>query len=137
MEYLIGAALGLVIAGGARAIGLDRERGFYPVVLIVIASYYVLFAAMASPRSAIVVETAIAIGFVAIALIGFRTSRWLVLAAIAGHGVFDRVHHHLVDNPGVPRWWPGFCLAIDVGLAGIAALLLARDSRQSGTTANR
>ena len=46
MEYLIGLMLAVAVAGFATAIGLDRERGFYPPVLIVIASYYVLFAVM-------------------------------------------------------------------------------------------
>ena len=42
--------------------------------------------------------------------------------AIAGHGVFDFFHHSLVENPGVPRWWPGFCLAFDVGLGAYLAV---------------
>ena len=46
MEYLIGLILSVAVAGFATAIGLDRERAFYPTVLIVIASYYVLFAVM-------------------------------------------------------------------------------------------
>lgn len=33
-------------------------------------------------------------------------------------------HGHLVANPGVPRWWPGFCLAFDVVVAAILAWLL-------------
>jgi hypothetical protein len=41
MEYLIGLILSLAVAGSAVAIGFDRERAFYPTVLIVIASYYV------------------------------------------------------------------------------------------------
>ena len=46
MEYLIGLILSVAVAGSAAAIGLDRERAFYPTVLMVIASYYVLFAVM-------------------------------------------------------------------------------------------
>jgi hypothetical protein len=50
--YLIGLILALAVAGSATAIGLDRERAFYPTVLMVIASYYVLFAVVgASPRT--------------------------------------------------------------------------------------
>ena len=43
MEYLIGLFLSLAVAGLATIIGLDREPAFHPTVLIVIASYYVLF----------------------------------------------------------------------------------------------
>ena len=43
MEYLIGVILSLAVAAFVTVTGLDRERGFYPPVLIVVASYYVLF----------------------------------------------------------------------------------------------
>jgi hypothetical protein len=45
---------------------------------------------------------------------------------LAGHGVFDVAHSHLVSNPGVPLWWPSFCLAFDAFLAAILAWLLYR-----------
>jgi len=46
MEYLIGVILTLAVAAFAAVIGFDRERAFYSTVLIGIASYYALFAAM-------------------------------------------------------------------------------------------
>ena len=49
MGYLIGLLLSVAVAAFATVTGLDRERGFYPTVLIVIASYYVLFALMGFP----------------------------------------------------------------------------------------
>ena len=27
---------------------------------------------------------------------------------------FDLLHHWFIENPGVPHWWPGFCLAFNV-----------------------
>ena len=45
MEYLVGMVLSLATAGVATAAGFDRERAFYPTVLVVIASYSVLFTA--------------------------------------------------------------------------------------------
>ena len=44
MEYLIGIILAAAVAGSAVIIGFDRERSFYATALIVIATYYVLFA---------------------------------------------------------------------------------------------
>ena len=38
MEYLIGTGLALSVSLLARFVGLDRDRAFYPTVLIVIAS---------------------------------------------------------------------------------------------------
>jgi hypothetical protein len=43
MPYLVWIVLSLGVALFARRVGLDRDRAFYPTVLIVIASYYVLF----------------------------------------------------------------------------------------------
>jgi hypothetical protein len=54
------------------------------------------------------------IAFAALAVAGFKRKLWIVAAALAGHGVFDAVHGTLLTNPGVPVWWPAFCLAYDV-----------------------
>src|ERR1700731_4504314 len=110
MEYLIGLVLCLAVAGFAAVVGLDRERAFYPTVLIVIASYYVLFALMAASGRALLIEIVVASGFLLFAIIGYKRNLWLVAIALAGHGAFDIVHDLLIENPGVPRWWPGFCL---------------------------
>lgn len=124
MPALIGVALAVAVAIFARFVGLDRDRAFYPVILIVIASYYALFAVLGG-GVAIVPET-IGFGFfAAAAAIGFRTTLWTVAAALAAHGVFDTFHHALVENAGVPTWWPSWCLAYDVTAAiCLAALIL-------------
>ena len=128
MEYLIGLILSLAVAGSATIIGFDRERAFYPTVLIVIASYYVLFALMGASGRTLVFELIVASGFLLVAVIGFKRNLWLVVAALVGHGVFDFVHHLFIENPGVPHWWPGFCLVFDVIVGGFLAVLLMRRS---------
>jgi hypothetical protein len=122
MEYLIGLILAAAVAGLATVIGFDRERAFYPTVLIVIASYYVLFAAMGASSRTLIIESAVASGFLLVAVLGFRRNIWLVVAALIGHGVFDFVHHLVIDNRGVPYWWPGFCLGFDVTLGVFLAV---------------
>jgi hypothetical protein len=131
MEYLIGLILSLAVAGFAIIVGFDRDRSFYPTVLIVIASYYVLFAVMGASERTLVIEIAAASVFLLFAVLGFRKNFWLVSAAIVGHGIFDFVHHLLIENPGVPRWWPGFCLAFDVIFGGSLAIHLIRRSKPS------
>ena len=126
MEYLIGLALAVAVAGFAAVVGFDRDRAFYPTALIVIAAYYVLFAVMDPSRRALGVEIAVACGFVLFAVLGFKRNLLIVAAAIAGHGVFDFVHYLFIDNPGVPRWWPGFCGSIDVALGVLLAARLIR-----------
>lgn len=82
------------------------------------------------------IEIAIASGFILFALLGFKGNLWLVAAALMGHGIFDSVRPRFIANPGVPHWWPCFCLAFDVIFGGWLALqLLQRKSfPQSGAT---
>ena len=127
MEYLIGGLLALALAGLATVVGLDRGPAFYPTVLIVIATYYVLFAVMGASGRILGMEIAVATGFSFLAIVGFKKNLWLVAAALAGHGIFDFVHHLVIENPGVPHWWPGFCLTFD-GIVGawLALRLMTR-----------
>ena len=126
MEYLIGLTRSLAVAGFAAVIGFGRDRAFYPTVLIVIATYNVLFAAMAASRRTLIIEIVVAGGFLLVAVLGFRRNFWLIVAALIGHGVFDFVHRFLIENPGVPHWWPGFCLAFDALLGVFLAVHLIR-----------
>ena len=128
MAYFIGVGLGLFVGILARTVGFERDRAFFPVVLIVVAFYYVLFAAIGGSTSVIVVESLIAILFTALAIFGFRINLWLIVAGLAGHATFDIVHGRFISNPGMPHWWPAFCLSIDFVLAGVAALAYHRRS---------
>jgi hypothetical protein len=86
----------------------------------------VLFAVMGASRHTLVIEIIVASGFLLIAVLGFKRNLWLVAAAFVGHGVFDFVHHSFIDNPGVPQWWPGFCLAFDALIGVFLAWQLIR-----------
>jgi hypothetical protein len=137
MALAVGVLLAFAVGLFATAAGLDRDRAFYPTVAIVVASYYSLFAVMgASPRT-LVLESLVAGAFLAAATLGFRSSLWLVVLALAAHGAFDLTHGSVISNPGVPHWWPPFCLSYDVTAAGYLTWLLtsgrvqARLSRQS------
>ncbi len=109
-----GIGVAAAVAGGARALKIDPERGFYPTILVVIASYFVLFAVMAN--EAVVIELMIAGVFVAIAPFGATTHRRLAGAGIVLHWLFDLLHPWLIGNSGVPQWWPTFCASVDVAL---------------------
>ena len=93
MEYLIGVLLGVVVCVFALVTGFDRDRAFYPTVLAVIPTYYILFAAMASSTQAVVIESTVTCAFWALAVVGFTKNLWLVAAGLAGHGVFDFFLH--------------------------------------------
>ena len=136
LPYVVGLVLSIGVAVFARLVGLDRDRAFYPTVLIVIASYYVLFAAMVGSMQTVLLESAVMALFVIAAVAGFKASAWIIVAGLAGHGLQDVLHSHIVANAGVPAWWPAWCLAYDVGAAGALAWLLTRaDADVAGATA--
>jgi len=124
---LIGIGLAPVVVLLGRVSGLDRDRAMYPITLIVIAAYYVLFATMGGAQ-ALPAELIAATVFIVVAIIGFRTSLWWAAAGIFAHGVlFDWVlHPRLIANPGMPVFWPAFCGSIDVALGLLIAILLLR-----------
>jgi hypothetical protein len=120
----IGVSLALVVGVFATAVRLDRDRALYPTVTIVIAFLYVLFAAMGASTHTLVLESIAGAGFVLAAVVGFRSSLWVVAVALAAHGIFDLVHGAVISNPGVPLWWPEFCSTYDVTAAAYLAWLL-------------
>ena len=126
MPYVVGIVLSLSVALFARRVGFDRDRAFYPTVLIVIASYYVLFAAVSESAQTVLVESILMTGFLIAAVVGFKSSAWIVVGGLAGHGVFDALHGNVLQNSGVRVWWPAFCLAYDLGAAGGLAWVIKR-----------
>jgi hypothetical protein len=128
MEYLIGVGLAAAVCAFAMVSGFDRERVFYPTMVLVVAHYYILFAVMGSSTPVLALESLAAAAFLVLAIIGFKKSLWVTAAALAGHGIFDFFHHLLIQNPGVPAWWPGFCMSFDVLAGGFLAVLLMRRS---------
>jgi len=128
MEYLIGVVLAALVCAFAGLTGFDRDRVFYPTLLTVIATYYILFAVMGGSTPVLTIESLVAGTFLAVAVAGFKKNLWSVVAALAGHGVFDFFHHLFVQNPSVPVWWPGFCLSFDILAGGFLAGLLMKRS---------
>ena len=126
MPYAIGIVASAGVAVFAKSVGLDRDRAFYPTVVIVVALYYVLFAVMSGSVQTIALECVVMSLFTIATLVGFKSSAWIVVAALAGHGVFDAAHGHLIENTGVPAWWPAWCLSYDVGAAAWLGWLLRR-----------
>jgi hypothetical protein len=126
MALLIGVLLALIAGLMGTGVGLDRDRAFYPTITIVIGALYALFAVIGGSMQALVVESLVGLAFIAAAIWGFKSSLWLVVAALAGHGILDFFHPHAIPNPGVPDWWPAFCGTYDVTAAAYLAWLIHR-----------
>jgi hypothetical protein len=126
MPYLTGFILAIVVAAYANAIRFDRDRAFYPMLLVCIASYYVLFATIDGSVRALLLESMFAAVFVAAASWGFRRNLWIIVGALGTHGIFDCLHGRFIVNAAVPHWWPGFCVTFDLTAAAVLGWRHAR-----------
>ena len=126
MAFVTGVVLAVLVGLFARVVGFDRDRAFYPTAMIVIATYYILFACMGATPEVVGTEIVAAAFFVVAATWGFRSSLWIVAAALVAHGIFDFFHAALISNPGMPVWWPAFCGAYDVAAGAFLSVLLFR-----------
>src|SRR4051794_12899050 len=131
VAVLVGAMLAIGVGLFATSTGLDRDRGFYPVATIVTASYYALFAIIGGSSHALALELVAVVGFLAVAVAGFKSSLWLVAGALVAHGIFDLARGSVIANPGVPSWWPQFCLTFDMTLAAYLGWLLVTRRRRA------
>lgn len=70
MAYLLGVVLAAAVCAFALLACFDRDRAFYPAVLIVVVTYYVLFAVMGSSVPALTIESLVAVAFLMVAVAG-------------------------------------------------------------------
>lgn len=136
IPVVVGVLLAIGIAALAKFTRFDEDRSFYSTVLVIIASYYVLFAVLGGSGLALVWELVIAVAFSTAAIIGALFLPTLVGTGIIAHGLFDFVHDAIIENSGVPNWWPSFCGSIDVVL-GLWVIILTRSrltKEKSGTS---
>ena len=93
----------------------------YALGLAVIAFVYIGFAVADGRPRVVAVESSVAMVFVVVAAAAVTGSAWLLVAGLLGHGAKDLWQHrtHYVANT---RWWPPFCLVVDVAAAAIIAV---------------
>ncbi|WP_347332897.1 DUF6010 family protein [Marinimicrobium locisalis] len=112
-----GVILALAVAALARLVKLDQHRLFAPVLLVVIALFYVGFALANGSSHIIIQELTAASLFLILALAGGAFYIPIAIFGLLLHGVFDVFHPSFVENPDVPTWWPAFCAGFDITVA--------------------
>ena len=130
IAFITGVGLAVVLAVFGKLTGYEKDRSFFPTLLIVIASYYMLFAILDGSVSTIVIEIAVAAFFIVLAIWGSYQFPLIVGAAIALHGIFDFMYGYFYLNNGVPVWWPAFCAGIDIPF-GLWVIFLSYKTRSA------
>ncbi len=82
------------------------------LTLVLIAGVYIGYAFKDGRVRSILIELPTALAFTAAAWAGMNGYPSLIIVALALHGLWDLLHHRVVDTE-IPRWYIPFCAATD------------------------
>ncbi len=82
------------------------------ITLILIAGIYIGYGFKDGRPKALATELLTALGFTAAAWFGMLGYPWVIALALAMYGVWDVLHHSLIDTE-IPRWYIPFCATVD------------------------
>jgi hypothetical protein len=121
---LWGVVVGLAQAATPLVFWWLNTATVYAIGTVGIAFIYIGFAVADGRPKVIAVESGVAMGFVVLAAVAVTGSPWLLVAALAGHGLKDFWQHrtHFVSTT---RWWPPFCMTVDFVVAAIIVVEIA------------
>ena len=119
-----GIVVGLLQAATPLAFWWLDDATVYALGLVVIASVYVGFAVADGRPKVIAVESSVTFAVVVVAAAAVTGSPWLLVAGLAGHGLKD-LWQHRTQFVANTRWWPPFCMVVDVVVAAILVVEIA------------
>jgi hypothetical protein len=127
---LWGVAVGVFQAFSPMALWWLDAVDVWGVALALIAAVYVGFAVGDGRKAVLVVEIVVAFAFVLCATLAMASFPWLIVIGLVGHGLKD-LWQHRTQFVANTRWWPPFCLVVDVVAAALTAgfLLTGTDPR--------
>jgi hypothetical protein len=96
----------------------------YALGLAVVAAIYIGFAVADGRVRVIAVESSVAFTFAVVSAAAITATPWLLVVGFVGHGLKDLWQHRtrFVANT---RWWPPFCLAVDLVVAAVIVVEIA------------
>ena len=125
MQTVIEIIVGIVLAVGfvmlVRQSGsYAKEKLFFAVGLVIAALIYLVFGLFSGSSVWIITELIGVPVYAVFALLGWKKSGWFLAIGWALH-VFWDVGLHGISTPFVPHWYIGFCIGVDLLLAGYIA----------------
>lgn len=119
----IGVALALLTAGILYTLPAAAGKALLAVILAVTAGVYIGIGLMVNDLFLTILETAAAVFFASLALLGLKFSPFILALGYFLHGLWDVVHHpRYLRSPG-PWWYQPLCLTYDWM---VAVVILAR-----------
>ena len=115
-----GIAVGVAQAALALAFWWVDLSTVHALMVVLIAAVYVGFAVSDGRTHVIAVECAVVVAFFVTAALAVVATPWIVVAMYLAHGAKDLWQHRTHFVRGT-RWWPPFCFAVDIAVAGIVA----------------
>ena len=119
-----GIAVGIFQAFSPMVLWWLDAADVWGVALAMIASVYVGFAVADGRKGVIAVEVLVAFTFVVCATIAMASYPWLIVIGLVAHGLKD-LWQHRTQFVATTRWWPPFCLVVDVVAAALTAVLIS------------
>ena len=116
-----GVVVGVLQAASPLAFWWLDTTVVYALGLVVIASVYIGFAVADGRAFVIAAESTVAAAFVVVAAAAITGSPWLLVVGLVGHGLKD-LWQHRRQFVASTRWWPPFCLVVDLTAASIIAV---------------
>jgi hypothetical protein len=112
-EISAGVILSAILIIAGELLGPSFRFDFFALVLSIIAAIYIGFALSDGRRRYIVLESANAVAYGVLALLGMWASPWYLVAGYIAHGGWDLVHHNRGIRTRIVRWYVPFCVVID------------------------
>ena len=129
---VVGIIIGLIFI--VPTIYVIEKRGYgrwaWPIFLVTLPIYYMLFGLLALDASAILQELLYGVPYIITGLVlwkvKFRFTHLVLALAWLSHGFYDYYHDLLFVNPGVFSWYPAFCAVVDIAVGAYLLLNAAR-----------
>jgi hypothetical protein len=121
---LSGVGVGFVQAATPLVFWWLDSASVYALGLAVVAAIYIGFAVADGRVRIIAVECSVAFTFVVVSAAAITATPWLLVVGFVGHGLKD-LWQHRTQFVANTRWWPPFCLAVDLVVAAVIVVEIA------------
>ena len=121
---LSGLGVGLVQAATPLVFWWLDSATVYALGLAAIAAIYIGFAVADGRVRIIAVESSVAFTFVVVSAAAITATPWLLVVGFVGHGLKD-LWQHRTQFVANTRWWPPFCMAVDLVVAAVIVVEIA------------